>query len=385
MHTITKATLLQLTKGIHYPAISLYFPLPKAAKPAVTKQRKHLFTLLLQRAHEQLIPYAPDPAKRDELLAPAQALLAEDQLWKAHQGTIAVFLQPQSSAHYLLPYAVMERLVIGTRYYLLPIITHYCTRQTAMLLALSLQQVALYQVSAYNYVPLDTQGLLPTTMEMVTGSDYEQQSLQTKGQHTSLKSATFFGHGAGTDDRQQEQLAFLQAIDKGLQALDPGRQQLLAVAATIQLGQLFKRITRYRTITLEGLQGNPFTISEDALITKAQQVLAQLIKKQIKEQVNRYTAIDVPTLKSNNPRKIGTAAHQGQIDCLFVQESASWMGKMSKRTGRITIPAKRRVTDEDLLNEIAIRVFLHGGSVYLVDDKAFPDDDTPLHAIYRYA
>lgn len=385
MHTITRSTLLQLSRGIHYPAISLYFPLPKAEKPAVTKQRKHLFTLLLQRAYEQLIPYAPDPVKREQLLAPAQALLADDYLWKAHQGTIVVFLQPQSSAHYLLPYTVTERLVIGTRFYLLPIIAHYFTRQTAMLLALSLQQVALYQISVYNYVPLDTKGLLPTTMKMVTGSDYEQQSLQTKGQHTALKSATFFGHGAGTDDRLQEKLAFLLAVDKGLQALDPGGHQLLAVAATIQLGHLFKRITRYRTITLEGLQGNPFTISEDELIAKAQQVLAQHIKKQIKEQVNRYFAIDAPTLKSNNPRKIGTAAHQGQIDCLFVRESANWMGKMSKRTGRITIPAKRRVTDEDLLNEIAIRVFLHSGSVYLVDDQAFPDDDAPLHAIYRYA
>jgi hypothetical protein len=71
------------------------------------------------------------------------------------------------------------------------------------------------------------------------------------------------------------------------------------------------------------------------------------------------------------------------VDVLFVPIGVQRWGTFDERTRQATLHRSPQGDDEDLLNDVAVRTVLTGGTVYAVRPDEMPDGSS-IAALFRY-
>lgn len=77
------------------------------------------------------------------------------------------------------------------------------------------------------------------------------------------------------------------------------------------------------------------------------------------------------------------AAVDGRVETLFVALETHRWGRLDSKTREIEIAPEPGDESEDLLDRAAVETFLHGGTVYAVDEGGVPGTGV-LAALLRY-
>jgi hypothetical protein len=85
---------------------------------------------------------------------------------------------------------------------------------------------------------------------------------------------------------------------------------------------------------------------------------------------------------ANDVRHIVPAAHQGQVETLFVDRSSHQWGLYDPMTGEVELSSPPQPGDDDLLDYAAVQTLLHRGSVHAVAPDQSPSP--PIAAVFRY-
>ena len=85
---------------------------------------------------------------------------------------------------------------------------------------------------------------------------------------------------------------------------------------------------------------------------------------------------------SKDAAEIVSAAHQGQIQFLFVALGQPTWGAFDPDDLKVDVHKTEKPGDEDLSNVAAVHVLSHGGTVYAVEPEDVPER-APLAAIFR--
>ncbi|MFV0572806.1 MAG: hypothetical protein ACK5M1_10305 [Xanthomarina gelatinilytica] len=79
------------------------------------------------------------------------------------------------------------------------------------------------------------------------------------------------------------------------------------------------------------------------------------------------------------------AAFNGKIDALFCENKADIFGNYREENNTITVALGEESDNTiSLMNLAAIKTFLNGGDVYLLDKEDMPNPNSKLNALYRY-
>jgi hypothetical protein len=354
-----------------------------------TQQNPIRFKNLLRTAEERLSGWGLRNGGMEGLLDPARRLMDDREFWEHPEDGLALFRSPEMFKTYRVPLALRELSVVEDRFHLKPLFPLLSGDGHFYILGLSLKSIRLIQASRYSARELDL-GDIPHSFEEAMGHltrRYSQFQAGTSSKTVS-RSPIFHGHGTGEDDLKAEILKYFQIVDDGLAHLeiDIDRNAPFVLAGVEYLLPRYREASKLPHILEEGLTGNPDALSAEELRDKAWEIAEPYFLADRKKAVERFGDLQGTGLTGTELPEILPAALDGRVDTLFTARGVRVWGSYDPGTRTATFQEdqeSQRNGNEDLLDRAAVETFLHGGTVFAVEQQDVPEGYA-VAAIFRW-
>ena len=325
-----------------------------------------------------------NPAEVDDLLKEAKSKLQDEEFWQQLSDTLAVFIYNGKTEFYFLPYKLDAYTFIGDSLYLLPLLPMSKREDDFYLLALSQNEVKIYEGDQYNLAELEKNDAFPESLAQILATYDADSSLQ---HHSGGDNSTIFhGQGAGEDQENVRQEEFLRRVNEGVQemACDDDSKPLIVYTTPSLIG-LYRQINTYPNLTENYIEGNPENETAADLHAKAWEALLPMFVAREEANDEAFEGMLAQDQASFNLLTIGPAAFAGRIDRLYVATNTESWGTYNPSTHLIELHAERQPDSRPLLNDIALAVFQQGGTVNLRDRQDLARPTAHANATFRYA
>lgn len=349
--------------------VSIYLP--------ATPQTQHvtasriLFGNLTRTALTQLDATGFDKRRHAALEDALNTLAEDDDFWRLQAHSLAVLATPDTLRTFRMATGVTETVEVSDRFFLKPLLRAMALPQHAFVLALSENDARLVEVFA-DLQPAEVRVPdLPDSAADATGRASINNLTQGTGQ-------------ANADGQKSLLRKYARKVDAALRTVLAGRETPLILAATEPLGPMFRSVSSYHGLLAEGIPASPDRMTEVDLASAARAVLDGYYAGQIEaakalfhERVGQHRAI-------TDLRAVARAATFGAVDLLLVDIDEVVPGTVDETDGSVSLAAEAGATSYGVIDEIAGRAILAGGSVLAVRRADMPDG-APVAAILRYA
>jgi hypothetical protein len=383
MDLLEKEELKMLIQRREGPSVSIYMPTHRAFPE--TKQDPIRFKNLLRESEEQLKAgglRSPD-AKR--LLKPAKALVKDGLFWQYQADGLATFISSDLFYHYHLPLKFDELLVVTDRFHIKPLLPLFSHEGLFYILALSQNEVRLFQCSRYSIREVELEDV-PRSMSEALQYDDPEKQLQFHTRAPAAgggRAAMFHGHGVGKDDAKNNILRYFQQVDQGLRNILKEELAPLVLAGVDYLFSIYREANSYPHLVEQGITGNPESLKAEELHGQAWGIVEPQFLKAQEEAMAKYKQLAGSARASKDLKEIVPAACEGRIDSLWVAVGVQQWGFFDPDKRTVHIHAEPEPGDEDLLDFAAVHTILNGGTVYAMKPEEMPDE-APLAAVFRY-
>ena len=362
----TRSELEQLLAVRDPLCVSLYVPtspLPQEAQAGRIELKTHTAD-----AMRQLEDSGAARRAITELREPLEELVDDDAFWSEQARSLAVFAAPGGVRTFRLPNRLSSEVEVGDRFYVKPLLRAVTFPQAAFVLALAAGGVRLVEVAAEG--PSDAVEVpgMPTDLADALGAAVERS-----------QSARLIG-GEGDKVRQRQ---FARKVDQALRGLLAGRQLPLILAATEPLDSIYRSVNSYPALAATAIRGNPETLTDVELAAAARSVLDELYGAELAAVRERFGARFHDGRASSDLATVARAATAGAVDTLLVDIDDKVPGMVDEETGAVALSDQDDAASYGVVDEIARRVLLSGGSVLAVRQDDLPDP-TPVAAILRH-
>lgn len=382
MQFLSKREFETLANTQTFPCVSLYLPTHVAG--AEIQQDPIRLKNLLSEAERQLLQRQWSSSDIETLLAPAAALLDDNAFWRHQQQGLALFLTVEHMRSYRLPIDVDERAVVGDRFHLTPLMPLFTATGHFYILALSQNQVRLFQATRYQIVEVSLDDLndLPTSLEEALKYDDPEKQLQ---YHSGDMGGApiYHGQGVGTTDNKEAIRRFCLKIDRGLQPYLSDETAPLILASVDYLQPIYREANSYTHLLHEGISGNPEPLEPEQLRDSAWSIVEPHMRRSQHDALNRFSELLGTGQAGTDLAQIVPAAVHGQVDILFVAEGANRWGQFDPTSQQIEEQDGPTPENGDLLSLAAMKTFLQGGQVFIQPADQMPQG-ADVAAIYRY-
>jgi hypothetical protein len=397
LEVVDRDDLRMLLQHEASPAASLFHPTERATFEP--EQNTLRLKNLVSQAHDSLAERGLRRPQIEELLAPLNELLGDGEFWRHQLDGLAVYRSPELFRFYRLPFAVDERVVVGDRFYVKPLLPALAAEGHFYVLALSQNSVRLLRATHYSIeeVSLDDLGIPRSLAEALQYDDIEKGALQHRpsarpgatgrsqaadrsgrgGRHI------FHGHGPGDEDAKNDILRFFQGVDRGITRLLGADQTPVMLAGVEYLHPLFRQASSYRHIVDTGIEGNPEQLSAAQLHERAWPLIEPLFKAPTERARAKFAAQIGTGLASADLGEILRAAHDGRVESLFVERGREIWGRYDPAGGELKLGGRPAPAEPDLLDLASKETLLRRGDVFLLDRNDMPAED-PIAAVFRF-
>jgi len=382
MNILRRDDIEKLMDSYEGPCVSVFMPSHRGATES--RQDQIRFKNLLREAEESLLESGLRHPQVNDLLEPVQMLLKDASFWKQQIDGLAVFLCQDIFQYFCFPHRFKELVVVTDRFHIKPLLPLFSGDKRFYLLALSQNQVRLFQGSRYSIVKVDLEGV-PDSLAEAVGYDEREKQLQSHTRSPGSgggRGAIFRGHGEGTDNAKDKILEYFRQINKGLQQLLKDEKAPLVLAGVEYLFPIYREANTYPHLADDGVTGNPEGLSAEDLHEQAWAIVAPLFNMAERDSV-KYRKFAGSEKTSTDVRKIVPAAYYGRVESLIVAVGVQQWGTFDPVRNVVQLHQEAQPGDADLLDFAAIQTFLLGGSVYAVEPNQVPDE-APLAAVFRY-
>jgi hypothetical protein len=385
MSLLTKEDLKALSQQQDEPLVSIYLP-TRSAGPE-TRENPIRYKNLLAAAETKLGELGVRAPEARAMLEPAKKLVDDYDFWQ-HQSTgLALFIASNFWRTYRLPLDFEELAVAGPRFHLKPLVPLLSGDGRYYLLALSQNEVRLFQGTRHTFEAVMLSEDVPRSLaEALWYEDPEKQQqfhTATSGQPGGGRPAMFHGHGVGTDDDTDMIRQYFQKLNRGLADLLQNEQVPLILAGVEYLFPIYREANSYPHLLDEGVAGNPERMSREELHRQAWHLIQPHFDQGRQEAWSRYHHLLDTGQSSQDVRMIVPAAHYAQVDTLFVAIGQHRWGRFDPTENRIVLNNDPTPQDEDLLDRAVVQTLLNGGTVYGMEPDQMPDEAL-LAAIFRF-
>ncbi len=318
------------------------------------------------------------------LLEPLHRLLEDEGMWECSLDGLVVFLSPSFAAAYRLPMPVKETVVVSDTFHTKPLFQFLRSNSRYYVLAVSQNEVSLYEGSSYGAEPVNLRALPSdlTSALGITELDEHERGLAEHG--GGLGGRLVHGRGPGKDDRKEILLKFFRAIDKGLHDYLREEKTPLLLAAVGYYHPIYREANTYPHLLEPGLDGNFERANGDAIHAAAWPVVNQDFERRVAEWVDRYRSLEPKGLAIDGVAPVAEATVQGRVRCVLASEDGNTRGRFDRTTGEIVAnddPAGRE--DADLLDDICEEAWKRGAEVYVLPRPSLPTGN-PIAAVLRF-
>jgi hypothetical protein len=373
-------TLLEMGGGI---CISLTMPVQQETD----KRAENRIRLknLIQTAQDKLAQLDLRLPEIEELLAPAEGLLRGGRFTANDRPGLAVYLSGDFSRLYQLPYPPEEGALVSAQFQIRPL-APLRLDEHFFVLEISQQGIRLLRATQYTVERMDLGDMPQSLAEALQWDDPEKQ-LQwhsKAGQAGNGRAAMFFGHGAGTRERQKvDLLRYFQLLDRGLAKILNGERAPMLVSGVDFLLPIFREANSYSHLLEESIEGSYDYLSDADLHEFAWGVVEPTFRREKEAAAALFQQQKSKDLASTDLDTVISAAHHGRVDALFVARDEYLWGEYDPQSGEIVRHQEARSGDSELLNLATIYALQNGGAVYLVPRGEVPDE-AALAALLRF-
>ncbi|MGB3534902.1 MAG: hypothetical protein WBA13_15495 [Microcoleaceae cyanobacterium] len=384
MKILTQEEVKNLVTYQNSPCISIYFPTHPAGPEVRQDPIRHKNAL--SEAENQLTEMGLQPEEIKKLLQPAQALDDPD-FWQYQGKGLGIFIAPEFFQYYTLPIIVEELVVVGDRFQVKPLMPLLTNNGRFYLLALSQNQVKLFQGSHYSISEISIDNIPTSLAEALKYDDPETDVLAHTGNRGAASGQTSIlqSQNVGFEDQNSQIKRFCQQIDQGLKDILNDDNVPLVLAGVEFVTSIYKEANSYNNLMDEVVEGNRDHTSPDELHQEAWKIVEPYFHQSQEKANTEYQELagNDPEKVSQDLKEIVKAAHFQRIDTLFIAANQQKWGQFDPDENTVNLHSQPQPEDDDLLNLAALQTFLNGGTVYVTESKEVPDEAVAA-AIFRY-
>jgi hypothetical protein len=380
MENLTLDQIKELAQKTENPSISIFLPTHRAGLE--TQQDPIRFKNLLRDAEKQLLDGGMGPRDVSALLQSAQALLDDTNFWNHQSDGLAVFVSVDDFHSYALPFRVEELLVIAQSYYVKPVLPLFTNNGHYYILAISLNEVRLFEGTRYGVGQMALPDGIPANMEEALRLDDPQKTLQ---MHPGGGGGMFHGQGPGDEQQKVWIEQYLNLMDTNLKEIFREQNAPLVLAGVDYLLPMYRKVSEYQNIMEEGITGNPEHLRPEELQEQAWRIVETYFQQETKKTVEQYQQLADTDKATDNVEEIVAAAVNGRVDKLIISVEDQIWGAFNPKDGKVTRSSNGQSKKHNLalLDFTAMNTLQNGGTVYALSQDEMPTD-SPIAAVFRY-
>lgn len=292
--------------------------LPTARYGAETRQGPLRLRNLLTEARSILADEHP-AVDADGLLAPLDALVDDSVFWQHQADGLALYAWPGGDRRFRVPLDLPESVHIGDMFCLRPLLPLVAVGGQFHLLALSQNQVRIFDGTEAGLVEL-APGPMPTSIDDALAHEDPERQLQVRSGAGPAGAGQFHGHGSGGEVDKAAIERFLRAVDHGLTELVGASPLPLVLAGVGYYGPIYRSVTTRRSLVDEMVEGNPERVLPADLHARAWPIVAPVLAADLNERLELLGAALGTGLGVTDPDEAAARAGEGRIDTLLVAD-----------------------------------------------------------------
>jgi hypothetical protein len=304
---------------------------------------------------------ALNSSQRKAFLLPIEGLLEDNEVLKQLKGNIGIFRTRSSFRVLSLPVDVTRSCHVASTFHVKPLLRWMQWQSEFMLLGLEKGASHLYYGTQEFLRKVDTvfhPSRLVALLEKKDGLSFrEQRELKEEAKSNFAWVSDWVCDSTPRADLNLYLAGEADVVKHFLESNHYKRTVRLPVAVSFSEDQLHRVVSRLRDL----LRAETRKSLEHALLT--------------------FKVADEMKVAEDRINEIAKAAVQGRVRKLIIAENREIFGKLDPRTGRLSLhPFDLDHEDDDLLDDLAQRVLIMGGEVYLAKEEEIPRGN-PIMAI----
>jgi len=311
------------------------------------------FRNLLREIDQSLHATHPD-ADFSALLAPFEALAADDAFWNHRTDGLAVLASPSMFEVFSLQRPVQELAVVADSFHTKPLLRILQSADRFHTLWVSRHSARLFEGNrdAFDEIVL---GQEPDALPLAEGEEIDA-------------------------DTQR----FFRGIDRRVLELHSRPTGLPLMLATLgEHHTMFRSVSKNPFLIPEGIAMNVDALEIDALRALAWQHMEPVYLARLAALVEAYHTASANELASDELQTIALAAMAGRVATLLVEADREIPGRIDTSTGAVELADGADASIDDLLDDLAESVLRTQGDVIIVPTERMPTT-TGVAAIYRF-
>lgn len=312
--------LSELLSGTDEPCVSLF--LPTSPRSSSTQDAALHLRRLVRDAQKQLVAHGAHPAASDEILAPAEALIADRNFWQHQEYGLALFLSPAGMTRVSVGQELSPIAVVGPHFEVMPLMPHLTPDVEFLVLCVSEAEATLYRGNLEGFGALALNNAPSSLDDVVTDEDYENPVLASPPArpnvgHLSMSHSQVYGM-APPEWRAMVQARYAQRVATAVTSLPGFRTSpLILIADTEFAGQLAPLVSPSAVDTT-----HPASLSEAERRDLAWSLVSPTITSSAQNVLERlHQALATGGNATDVPAELGLAAAEGRIETLCLSTS----------------------------------------------------------------
>lgn len=385
MALITKKEIADLHDVNQENCISIFIPTHRAGKKVLQKEDTLALKNELKAVKNKLDGKGIHTIDIQEMTPPVQRLIDDPLFWREQSDGLAVFIADGFSKEYTLPVHFKAFNYLSNAFYLKPLLPMFTGDGHFYLLMLERRNVKLYECTQHSFTEIEIDDLIPASKRDRVGFDYEEKNLQFRTLQGASGQVMYHGQEAATGKRKNEIKKYLRAINDGLATIFRDENMPLLVAAQDPVFDMYKEVNSYPHLMEENLKVDFGDTSIFEVHELSWEMMEPVFDQKRKDKIARFNAEQGTGKTSIGIDKILPAAYNGKIDTLFCENKSDIFGNYKVQNGAFSVDqGDENDKNISLMNVAAVKTFLNGGEVFLLDKEEMPNSGSRVNALYRY-
>ncbi|MCJ7467278.1 MAG: hypothetical protein MUO53_11375 [Maribacter sp.] len=382
---ITKKKVLELSEIHSELCVSIFIPTHRAGKETISGKDALNLKNQLKDIKLKLGQQGMSVQDIEKFVKPVNDLVNDSEFWRHQSDGLVIFLSNNLYEKYTVPVYFEEFIYLSNEFYLKPLMPLFNGDGLFYLLTLKMDDVKFYEGTSHSITEIVVNDLIPSQLEDSVGYDYEQKSLQFRSQQGNKGQGMFHGHGDSESELKNELVRYFREIDKGLMTiLHDDQKPPLVVCCLDYHFPIYQEVNSYQNLFLQYISGNPADKDVFLLHEEAWELLQPYFRKTRQEKLDQFSQFIGMGKASSDLNKILPAALEGKVDTLFLENRADIFGTYNPSTQEINIQETHQIPNISLLNLVAMKVLIKGGTVYLLEKEDMRDSSSRINALFRY-
>ncbi len=382
MEKVTVTDLHELVSARSDHCVSIVMPTQSAGRDGL--QDAVRLKKLAASAEEQLIERGLRSPVARKFVQPILEVPHNLQAWSSRKQGLAIFRSENVFETFYLDVPLEESVIVDRHFHVKRLLPALNSHPPFFVLALSRGRVRLLRGTWHGCESLRPRDLpvnIEAALNLQTADRGEQLHTGLRGD-LGKEGTVFHGQGGHRDTIKDEVAEYFRLVDKALQPVMRDNTWPLILAGVDFELAIFREVAAHVQVNEESLIGNFDYATDDALYERALPLARRSYAKLKSKSLDTLIDFAHTGRASYEIDKIVPAAHQGQVETLFVNPEAAEFGRFHPETNWVEFTTERSQA-LDLVESATEQTIVHRGTVYAAAPGELPND-CALGAVFRF-